>query len=291
MADPITGEAAQAAVADAVQQLLGTGVAAVTVARDTAGPPLMAYLTHFPRLSVVLAGAHTMTLARGGDVAAVGVPAGHAVYVPARCWNLPDWAEPVRDLTFLFGPRHVGVSLTDHPGGGPDVAPRTVKTSVPRRPRGVLHHLLDALAAAEADADVVRPIVTAVVHAAHGLLTEPAAREPARARRAYESIRLFVQQNAHLPITRRSVAADFGLSPNHVSRLFRRAGDDGFNRTLTLARVDRAKVLLGHYGSQYGTPLKEVARHCGFATTAYFCRTFKRVTDRTPTEYRQGLSA
>ena len=76
------------------------------------------------------------------------------------------------------------------------------------------------------------------------------------------------------------------VTPNHVSRLFRQAGDAGFNETVNLARVERAKVMLG----QYGTSLKEVARHCGFATTAYFCRTFKKVTQQTPTEYRLSLA-
>jgi AraC-like DNA-binding protein len=268
----------------------------VRVARDTAEPPLLAYLTHFPRMSVVLGGCHVMHVASGGQPAVIRPVAGSVVYVPANCWNLPDWSEPVRDLTFLFGTQHVGVSLIDHPGGGPDAAPQITKTSVPRQPGAALQHLLDALSAAvaagggdeaEADGGLVRSITAAVLHAGLSLLTEPAARGTHKARRLYESIRLYVQENAHLPISRESVAADFGLTPNHISRLFRQEGELGFNETLNQARVERAKFMLG----QYGTSLKQVARHCGFATTAYFCRTFKKVTARTPTEYRLSSSS
>ena len=291
-AEPILGERARAAVAAVLQQFLAAGgIHTVRLAQDTAEPPRLAYLTHFPRLSIVLAGHHTMAVARAGLPAVIRAAPGSVLYVPPNCWNLPTWADPVRDLTFLFGKQHVGVSLVDHPGGGGDVAPRIIKTSVPRQPNGVLQHLIDALAdavppgdAGEAEGCLVRAVATALLHAGLGLLTHPAARGTHKAHRLYESVRLYLQENAHRPISRDTVAADFGLTPNHISRLFRQEGEQGFNETLNQARVERAKFMLG----QYGTPLKEVARHCGFSTTAYFCRTFKRVTAHTPTEYRSS---
>ena len=293
--EPIVGERARLAVAAALGEFLAAGgVRGVSVSTDDAEPPMLAYLTHFPRLTVVLSGCHTMTVAGDGEPAVIRPRTGTVVYVPGNGWNLPDWSEPVRGLTFLFGRHHVGVSLVDHPGGGPDVAPRIVKTSVPRDGTGILQHLLDALAAVAAlggradtaaEAGLLRSAATAVLHAGLRLLTAPSPGGTHRARRLCESMRLYIQENAHLPVTRESVAAHFGMTPNHVSRLFRQEGELGFNQMLNAARIDRAKFLLG----EYGTPLKEVARHCGFATTAYFCRTFKSLTARTPTEYRLSV--
>jgi AraC-like DNA-binding protein len=133
-----------------------------------------------------------------------------------------------------------------------------------------------------ADAGLIRSAATTTMHAAFCLLSAPPSGSIHRAQRMYDSMRLYIQENSHLPISRDSVAAYFGLTPNHVSRLFRENGGVGFNETLNLARIDRAKSMLG----QYGTPLKEIAQHCGFASTAYFCRTFKRLTRRTPSDYR-----
>jgi AraC-like DNA-binding protein len=298
VAEPIVGERARLAVASALEAFLaGGGVGLVHVSRGSIEPPMLAYLTHFPRLTVVLSGTHTMSVAEGDRSTVIRPAVGGVVFVPENGWNLPDWSEPVRGLTFLFGKQHVGVSLVDHPGGGPEVAPQILKTSVPRDL--ILQHLLDGLSAvaelAPADDDagddgpasggLLRSVTSAVLHAGLRILTVPPSGTTHRARRLCEAMRLYIQENAHLPITRESVAAHFGMTPNHVSRLFRQEGELGFNQLLNAARIDRAKYLLG----EYGTPLKEVARHCGFATTAYFCRTFKSLTARTPTEYRLAV--
>jgi AraC-like DNA-binding protein len=296
MTKPVIGARARLDIAAALQEFFKTsGVSSVEVAQDTADPPIMAYLTDFPRLTVVLQGKHKMLMARDGEVVSVHLVAGNALYIPANCWNLPDWSQPVSDLTLLIGRRQTGVSLVNHPFGEVNASPRILKASLHRDSMDLLRHLLRSFVAGvslireseqdrqpPAAAGLVCSAATTILHAALCLLTAPASSPVHRAQRMYDSMRLYVQENSHLPISRDSVAAHFGLTPNHVSRLFRDNGDLGFNETLNLARVDRAKSMLG----QYGTPLKEIAQHCGFASTAYFCRTFKRLSRRTPSEYR-----
>ncbi len=58
-----------------------------------------------------------------------------------------------------------------------------------------------------------------------------------------------------------------------------------FSDYLTYVRVDRAKFML----SRYDMILYEIAQRCGYKDTSYFCRTFKKITGRTPTEYRQSI--
>ena len=47
-------------------------------------PPVLAYVTNFPRLSVPLTGCHTMEIARSGRVETIQPVRGHAVFVPTQ---------------------------------------------------------------------------------------------------------------------------------------------------------------------------------------------------------------
>ncbi|PLL72842.1 AraC family transcriptional regulator, partial [Klebsiella pneumoniae] len=37
----------------------------------------------------------------------------------------------------------------------------------------------------------------------------------------------------------------------------------------------------------YDLKVKEIAHNCGFVDSNYFCRVFKRYTERSPSEYRR----
>jgi AraC-like DNA-binding protein len=47
--------------------------------------------------------------------------------------------------------------------------------------------------------------------------------------------------------------------------------------------MERAQVLL----VATDWPIKRIASHTGFGSTAYFCRAFKQHCGRTPTNYRE----
>ena len=94
----------------------------VYFAEDGPMPPTLAYLTHFPRLSIVLDGCHPTELLRRGKVATVRLPRGQALFVPANAWNKPEWSSPVEVMTFLFGARQIGISLVYHDGKTEDPA-------------------------------------------------------------------------------------------------------------------------------------------------------------------------
>jgi YesN/AraC family two-component response regulator len=78
------------------------------------------------------------------------------------------------------------------------------------------------------------------------------------------------------------VAAQFGITPNHLSRLFQTHGHMTFSNYLTHVRIDRAKHLLQNYNLK----LDEIAALCGYYDAPHFCHVFKRLTKTTPAEYR-----
>lgn len=267
--------------------LRNTRVRRVYFAEAGVAPPPLAYVTSFPRLSVPLSGRHPMEIAQRGKPMLITPTRGQVVFAGGNCWNKPDWSQPLKVLTFLFGKRQIGVSLVRHEGGGgePQNAIKTTVNAYDRLTQGLVSGLVQ-FAARRRAGPLERLLTESLLHACLLQLESPATTHPRKAARTFESLCLYVQENFQSRLTRESVAASFGLTPNHVSRLFRREGSLRFSDYLTLVRIDRAKFMLREYGGR----LKEIAANCGFNDVAYFCRVFNRVTKVTPTEYRlRGL--
>lgn len=266
------------------EYLRKTRVRHVHFGDGTTVPPPLAYVTNFPRLSLPLAGCHTMQVAQSGRTETIKPVRGHAVFVPDHAWNKPDWDVHVEALTFLFGVKQIGISLVRHKGGS-EVPPAAVKASVHGGYDVPTHSVLAALMVLAADhtkGPLERLLTESLLYACLRLLKTPQTQRPRKAIRTYESICLYVQENFHRPLSRESVAHHFALAPNHVSRLFRKEGFMRFNDYVNLVRVNRAKFML----QNYSMTLKEIADSCCYGDPAYFCRVFKKVCKVTPTEYR-----
>jgi AraC-like DNA-binding protein len=211
---------------------------------------------------------------------------GDAVFVPGNAWDKPIWLHSVRVVTFLFGAKHLGISMVEHDGRSETPA-NVIKTNLHGAydglTQGILRVLME-LASGARDPRLARLIVESLLHSCCGLLKSPPKGQARKAVRTFESICLYMQQNFQSDLSRESVAEHFRLSPNHVSRLFRQEGHAGFHDYLNIVRVNRAKFML----KNYNVTLKEVAANCGYADVAYFCRIFKKATSHTPTEYRQS---
>src|SRR5262249_1545626 len=96
--------------------LRSTRIRRVHFAEFSIAPPMIAYVTNFPRLSIPLHGCHRMEVAHNGRSETIRPVRGHAVLVPENAWNNPDWTSAVHVLTFLFGAKLIGVSLVRQEG-------------------------------------------------------------------------------------------------------------------------------------------------------------------------------
>lgn len=267
----------------------GTRVRGVLVAGGSTPPPQLAYMVNFPRLSVTLAGHERVELEQDGEIHTLAVRAGHALFVPANCWNRPTWSTAAKVLTFLFGKRQTGISLViqRYASRAPDTA---FKTHLHLPVDGPAPGILDALINDARHAHAARNgspagalLVEALLHCCLDLLEDPPPAIGGKADRTFHNICLYVQENFQFPLSRDAVADHFRLSPNHVSRLFCHEGLMKFNEYVTWVRLDRAKYLLRQH---VDLTLDEVARSCGFGDTGYFCRVFKKKAKMTPSAYR-----
>ena len=266
------------------QFLLRDRVRRVYFAEDSTPPPVLAYVTHFPRLYIPMAGSHVAEVAQKAVPTIIRVTPGQALFVPENAWDKPEWSGPVEVLTFLFGARHIGISLAKHQDRS-EAPVNAIKTHIHGAYDGLTQSILTALTAFAADRSqgpLDRLLVESLLHSCLRLFRAPASERPRKAIRTYESICLYMQENFQTALTRESVAEHFGLAPNHVSRLFRREGQIRFSDYLNSIRMNRAKFMLRNYS----LTLKEVAANCGYSDIAYFCRIFKRMNEETPTQYR-----
>jgi AraC-like DNA-binding protein len=259
-------------------------VSRVYFAEHSVPPPVLAYVTHFPRLYVPVTGCHAVQVAQNGLIKTIRPVQGHAVFVPDNAWDKPEWSSPIEVLTFLFGAKHIGISLAKH-NGRSETPVRAIKTHIHGACDGITHSILSALmmfAAEPSNGPLAHLLTESLLHSCLRLLRTPSSRHSRKAARTYESICLYMQENFQITITRESVARHFGLAPNHVSRLFRQQGQTRFSDYLNLVRVNRAKFMLRNYG----LTLKEVTASCGYSDVAYFCRIFKKLNNETPTQYQ-----
>ena len=247
-------------------------------------PPVYSHVVPFPRLEIPLAGAYENQLEVGAEIQVVTLRPGMALYAPPNCWNLPEWKPGLELLSMHFGRTQLGLSLISAKAGPfPEV--ESQKFSLPRPVTGPVPHILSALEehmAAEGSNEATIDLCNALVRCVDDLLRKPITQPASQAQRLIEEIRTFLQSHYQYEITRDSVAQQFGISPNHLSRLFHTHGKTTFSTHLTQVRIERAKHLLKNYNLK----LDDIAARCGYNDTPYFCHVFKNLTKITPKEFR-----
>lgn len=247
-------------------------------------PPLFSHVVNFPRLEIPLHGQFRNQIESGGEIANIALQPGMALFAAAGCWNLPEWRPGLELLSIFFGRTRLGIRIVSaRTKKYPQLA--CEKYSLPRPISGPIPHLLIALAEATAEdqfnlalTDLVRSMLICV----ENLLRKPVTRPGGRAQTLLEEIRVFLQSHYQYDVTRDSVAAQFEVTPNHLSRLFQTHGRSTFSNYLTSVRIDRAKHLLRNYNLK----LDDIAARCGYHDTPYFWHVFKKVTKTTPMAYR-----
>lgn len=101
-----------------------------------------------------------------------------------------------------------------------------------------------------------------------------------------ENIVEYVKKNYNSDITLSSVAKEHFLSPEHLSRIFKRDTGFGFNEFLTLVRLQRAEAMLKNRGKR---SISEIAYSCGFNDSNYFSDKFKRVHGISPLKFSKNF--
>ena len=96
-------------------------------------------------------------------------------------------------------------------------------------------------------------------------------------------LQLRLERDYAEPITLSDLAADAHISPSHLSHLFKRVMGYAPIEYLAACRMSAAKRLL----CTTSRPIRDIVELCGFTDESNFCRTFRRLTGVTPTDFRR----
>lgn len=244
---------------------------------SSSGPvPDLAWQVDFPRLEIVLEG----ELAEAGISQAL-IPC-DVLYVPAGGWNHPQMTAPVTTFSILFGKQQLGFIVVQWDG---QQYHNLAKQHVARRgPRigSFLLQTLNEMQMQPQEQQTARLIVSSLLSHCRDLLGSQI-QTASRSQALFEAIREYIDEHYAMALTRESVAQAFYISPNYLSHLFQKTGPLGFNEYLNHTRLEHARMLL----KGYDLKVKEVAHACGFVDSNYFCRLFRKNTERSPSEYRR----
>ena len=93
----------------------------------------------------------------------------------------------------------------------------------------------------------------------------------------------FIWKNLARKVSLEEIAKAVGLSPPYFSTVFKEEMGENFSSYINRLRVEKAATLL----TETGTPIKTVAKFCGFEDQSWFSKIFKHYIGITPGKYRE----
>ncbi|GIP28520.1 hypothetical protein J23TS9_36500 [Paenibacillus sp. J23TS9] len=101
----------------------------------------------------------------------------------------------------------------------------------------------------------------------------------------FEQIEAYILQHIDQEITLQMVADRFFYNPSYLSRLFKTKLNKNYMAFVTEIRIAFSKRCL----LQSKVPMTDVAQMCGYASYKHFVKTFRKLTDMTPSDYRKQM--
>lgn len=96
----------------------------------------------------------------------------------------------------------------------------------------------------------------------------------------------YILEHLEEEITLDKLAKEAGMSRSYYSTMFKKLNGISVWSFITNQRVDRAQQML----KKTSNSILEISQYCGFGNISNFNRVFKRITGKTPKEYRNDAS-
>lgn len=94
-------------------------------------------------------------------------------------------------------------------------------------------------------------------------------------------VKKYINEHISEKLTLNDIAAQFGITPNYLSQLFKKYNNVGFNEYVTATKINEAKKLM------FSSNLKlyEISDLLGFESSFYFSKVFKKIEGISPKDY------
>lgn len=98
---------------------------------------------------------------------------------------------------------------------------------------------------------------------------------------AMEDVAKYISLNYNTNLSLQFLAKRFSISPNHLSKQFKKVTGVGLNEYINISRIAAAEKML----STTNISITKVATECGFNDSNYFAAVFKKLKGITPKKY------
>lgn len=251
--------------------------------------PVDAWAPDYPHVEVVRSGRLPIAYESASGAETVTLRRHDVFYGVPNSWNRRGYDTSRSLFCIHFMPEYMRFTLGS----------RSSKDSLTVEPQ-LWHHTADPLDPAggvvasalhmairgRRDRRAISHLLRALLTLARSQLADDTGPRSGRRRGTWLRLRDHVAERFHLPINRNTVADDFGLAPDYVSRLFADEGGEPFNTYLNRLRMERAAALL----EASDVPVAEAALRSGFTDAGYFIKVFQRHFGATPGRWRRRHS-
>lgn len=129
---------------------------------------------------------------------------------------------------------------------------------------------------------VAAEVLRCILDECRRVLTSREATQQAARHYFLERILHYIDEHLTEDINCKQVGRNFGINPNYITNLFRRHLGGGFASYINSRRLELAM----QYLMSSNLNINEIAALCGYRSTNYFIRVFKKIRGVTPYKYR-----
>lgn len=98
---------------------------------------------------------------------------------------------------------------------------------------------------------------------------------------AIQDVAKYISANYAGDLSLKALSEHFAITPNHLSKQFKKVTDIGLNDYINITRISAAEKLLINTDAS----ITEIAAQCGFNDSNYFAAVFKKIKGITPKKY------
>jgi YesN/AraC family two-component response regulator len=96
----------------------------------------------------------------------------------------------------------------------------------------------------------------------------------------------YIKLHLSTPLSLNEISSAIGITPNHLSHLFKKEAGVSISQYIAEKRCNRAHEML----LTTGLPIQDISGYVGYPDSNYFVKIFKSQYGATPTEYRKKNS-
>lgn len=240
-----------------------------------------------PRLLFPCAGLQRYAISDCGRRLDLLVGPGQGIYLVPKAWAIDYWDFAGQALGMVLGSECLRLVQAACDGNGSPPRICAYHTALPLRGAGLIAiRALDYLSAQDDGRDGAAEFLLALLRCIRRQLQEDSTARAAksRAKRTWQSVHAYLEENFGQPVTRAQVASALDLHPNYLSVLSQQIVGQSFKEILEGIRTRHAQRLL----RETDLKIDRVARLCGYAKATSLSKAFRRATGLTPGQYRNS---